>query len=59
MNRFIINSRHVRKQFLLRYKNYVNRADEIINKFVSVIEGNTPDDWRFTESASSRFIIIY
>lgn len=58
MNRFEIDHWHVKCQFELRYRVFADRADEIINRVMGALSENTPDDWRFTESPSSRFFII-
>jgi hypothetical protein len=58
MKRFEINRKHIKERLEDRYKNCAGRADEIINKVETILEKNTPHDWRFTESPSSRFFII-
>ncbi len=57
-SRFVVHHSHVKEQFINRYKKHGDKADEIIERFTNVLENNTPDDWRFTESPSSRFFII-
>ncbi|QTA80266.1 Uncharacterized protein dnl_25620 [Desulfonema limicola] len=55
---FIIERDHVLQQFKVRYKRFAHRADEIIDRLIQNLLENTPDDWRFTESPSSRFFIV-
>lgn len=58
MTRFKIERPHIEAQFKVRYKKYSGRSGEIIDHVIAILEKNTPADWRFTESASSRFFIM-
>lgn len=58
MNRFEINWKHVKEQFERRYKQFAGRTNEIIDRVADSLQENTPDDWRLTESPSSRFFVI-
>ena len=58
MERFSLELQHVKEKFEERYKKYAAQSDEIINKVFNVLKDHTPDDWRFTESPSSRFFVI-
>lgn len=57
-SQFYLYYQHVKEQFIYRYKKNSSRADEIIEKVVTALDNNTPRDWRFTESTSSRFFVI-
>lgn len=68
--RFPISSRsreHLRKRIIDRYKRAEAKADyekaladadAMIDRVKSFLEQHTPEDWRFTESPSSRFFIV-
>jgi hypothetical protein len=58
MQRFIYNTHHIKEQFIHRYRHYKDQVDIIFNRLINTLENNTPGDWRFTESPSSRFFII-
>lgn len=48
---------HVLDRLKLRYPKMTNLEDIILHVATS-LEAYTPDDWRFTESATSRFFVI-
>ena len=58
MNRFEIDQWHVKCQFESRYRSFADKADAIIKLVMKTLSENTPDDWRFTESPSSRFFLV-
>lgn len=43
---------------MARYGLHADRAEEIVCRTLDILTKNTPDGWRFTESASSRFFIV-
>jgi len=54
----ISNPAHVRKRIMERYRKTETEADAITGQVKDFLEANTPEDWRFTESPSSRFFIV-
>ena len=58
MIRFEVNQHHIRERFAQRYDAYRDRSEEIIDRVLNTLRENTPDDWRFTESPTSRFFVM-
>lgn len=59
--RFEPNRPHMVERIMERYGKIVassGDAENLIDRIIDVLERNTPVDWRFTESPSSRFFIV-
>jgi len=49
---------HLIMRLSQRYRRDLSQSIAIINRVTAMLEQNTPVDWRFTESPSSRFFIV-
>jgi hypothetical protein len=56
-SRFEVNQAHILERLGLRYPDS-EEPRSLVKRVMAVLEKNTPNDWRFTESPTSRFFIF-
>lgn len=56
-SRFEVNLSHILERLAQRYPDS-EKPRTIMHRVMTVLEKNTPNDWRFTESPTSRFFIF-
>jgi len=58
MATFQFNEKHIMERLQQRFRLDQNQAKEVFERVRSTLESHTPDDWRFTDSPSSRFFVV-
>lgn len=56
--RLHIDRVHVDEQFRKRYPDFAGRSEEIVERMETLVRSRAPEDWRFTESPTSRFFLV-
>uniref|UniRef100_A0A832A141 Uncharacterized protein n=1 Tax=Desulfacinum infernum TaxID=35837 RepID=A0A832A141_9BACT len=58
MANFEFNSKHIIDRLMERFRLDQTQACDVFDRVRTTLESHTPDDWRFTDSPSSRFFVV-